>query len=365
MSWRAWATGGCLVVAITLSGCARDALHARWDARALEVEQVFSQGDYQEAVTGFRELRDDAPNSEDRFFVELRIGDCLLHLGDLGGALTTYYEANRFAGSRADVAKAMFRSARALYDFGSDRSTGIAAFVGVMERYPNTFAAQRSLDYITAHYDERPEGMKWLLAFYSKEIRRLAGTKAVGFLRYHLAEHLERVGGDRALGLALSTYDAILASSHSEALWDDALYAKALVLEKLERYDEELRVLRRILRARSKSSFFGNSETTYYHRSQWRIAQILLGPMDRKEDGLDALRTFVAEFYFSRNYDDALYLIAVILLDQGEEGEARDILTRLVRERPESRYVRRIEALLATGHDPRAGSLLHDEEGIR
>jgi len=338
------------VVLAGLSGCARDSFSLQWDATAAQAERFYLQGDYHQALESFNLLRETARVDKDRYFVVMRAGDCFWKLDEYAEARRAYYDSTGFAKNEEEVAKSMFRASRAIYE--QDAEQGVAAFIKVLRKYPETLWAQRSVDYVTAHYDSLPDADSSLISVYKKALPGVKGSVVEGYVQFQLAGRLGRDENTLSLEEAVRLYDQIVHNDKAQGLWDDALYEKSQALARLKRFAEELDVHRKILQSRTEAYLFGNYETTYYHRSQYRIAELLLGPLQQRSAGIAALRTFVEEFSYSRKYDDALYLLAVYLFEDGQQNEARRVLDRLVKERPESRYVRRVEALKKTGKDP-------------
>jgi outer membrane protein assembly factor BamD (BamD/ComL family) len=98
--------------------------------------------------------------------------------------------------------------------------------------------------------------------------------------------------------------------------------------------------------------FFGNYETRYYHRGQYRMAELLRNELARPAQAARAFETFVREYPFSKSWDDALFQLTELYIEAGRMDDARKAAARLAKERPESRYAARVQRLVETGRDP-------------
>jgi tetratricopeptide (TPR) repeat protein len=341
------------VVSGAFMACAPSVQQEAWSERWLTVERAHVHGDYASALENLQTLESTAGNSRDRHEVRIRRGDCLASMGHSRRAMEAWFHAAREAPSRESAAHAYLRVARWMADQPGMKSRGSQAMIRLLDGFPDTRAGKRALDHVIAVMMGTDDGKQRLPSFLAKRFRLHRKTALAKFLVFEESRLLmnseTRRDWERAV-LRLADLEQWFPDS---ALWDDAVYARSEVLHRLERYPEELDALRALLSHRRKGLLGGVSETAYYHRSQWRIAQVLHYDLGQLALAELALEHFVREYSFSSRFDDALYELAVVRLGRGSLRGAEEALERLALERPESRFNRHASLLLETGMDPR------------
>jgi tetratricopeptide (TPR) repeat protein len=230
---------------------------------------------------------------------------------------------------------------------------GLQGMIRLLDAFPDTRAGKRALDHVVAVFQGTAQGQRWLRAFLAGRWRMHRKTGLAKFIAYEQGRLFARSADRPDWERAVRTMADIERLFPRSALWDDAVYARSELLHRLGRYEEELDALRLILKHRRRGLFGDVAETAYYHRSQWRVAQVLQHDLREFELAELALKYFVREFAFSRRFDDALYELAVVRVGMGRSEAALDALSRLAVERPESRFNRYAARLMETGVDPR------------
>lgn len=348
-----WAPHALVVVLVLgMLGCLRDPGVVAWEAQLVDADRALRRGDAHEALEAYGALRETAPHARGRTDTEQGRADALLALGRTEDAARAYLAASRATADREARARLVFRAARVVYDQPATQGEGLDAITRVVDRFPDTIAGLRALQYLQQHFGGTPEGRDWLLGFYRSRFDALRRTPLADNLlfegaRIHVARGTE--ADDRA---ALALLTDLTTVYPREALWDDALWLRADVQHRLALYEEELDSLTTLVRTREKPLFFGNYETLYYHRSQYRIALLLRDTLGDLPGAISAFEVFVREYPFSKMYDDALFQLAELYVRAGRGADAAALAERLARERPESRWVQRAKELARTGVDP-------------
>lgn len=341
-----------VAVLLALLGCLRDPGVVAWEAELVRAERLIQAGNAEGALPVMRRLHDDAPSEPYRVESAERIAECLvaLHRDEEAGLL--YLDVARSTEDREIKARLLFRAARVTYDRPSSQEDGLALLVRLVDEYPDTVAGLRSLQYVQAHFGGTPEGRRWLLAFYRDRFDALRSSPLADNLLLGAAEihaGLHTPDDDRvALGLLLD----LTAAFPRAGLWDDSMWRRAELQHRLGLFRDEVATLGELLQTREVPTFFGNYETRYYHRGQYRLARLLRDALGDNPGAIAAFETFVRTYRFSSFWDDALYQLAELYLGAGRTADAQAAADELTRERPESRWASRVQVLVRTGHDP-------------
>lgn len=341
-----------VVLVLGMLGCLRDPGVVAWEAQLVAADRALRDGDAARALDAYGALRETAPDDRARIDTEQGRAEALLALGHREEAARAYLAASRSTEDRETRARLVFRAARVVYDQPETQEDGLAAMTRILERYPDTVAGLRSLQYLQQHFGGTPEGRDWLLRFYREHFEALRGSPLADNLIFEAAQihAARRTPDDDRAALKLLT-DLTIAYPRA-ALWDDALWRLADVQHRLGLTREELGTLQTLVRTREKPMFFGNYETLYYHRGQYRIARLLRDDLGDLPAATEAFEVFVREYPFSKWYDDALFQLAQLYLGAGRADDARAVAERLAKERPESRWVNRTRELVRLGVDP-------------
>lgn len=298
-------------------------------------DRALSAGRYEEAARAYREAAEAARRPRDR--------DEALFL-----------EANVYRRARDwEKAKAAYqallaespegeRAARAAYELASieietgDRDEGFTMLERALFAHPNAGPARRALRHYLSHLEDR-EGARAAIAWIEQAIERLRGSTLEENLLYERAKLLASIG---ELAAAREAFIDV-ARRHPYpfgSLFDDALWNASLLDEALGRYDLAIQDLEELLRHREASTFAGSYERPRYADAQMRIAELHRDRTGDLQAARRAFHTVYAEHETSLLRDDALWEEAKIARKLGDLGGACSLMSRLVREFPQSRY---------------------------
>lgn len=353
---------GLLVALAAVSGgCARDADSVDWGHNRLLAEADFVAGRLDSALVRFEQLAQRASTSKDAVQAWLRLGDVQARRARVEDAASAYVQAYRAAAIDDDRAMAALRVAELALDspqLGAQWEGGRALWA-VIRHYPNTTAALRALDSLESRYlaaeTSADRGSSAVRAMHLlSRAPAIRGSRAAGHASLRAARRRMELGGEAQLRHAQRTLEALAAQRPRLATWDDAMFELAEVYRRQGNWVLAERTWREILSLREEPRIFGNYETRYYPRSLWAIIRMQVDDLGDRDAGVALLAEFVAEYPFSRLWDDALFEYASLLLQMGRPDAAHAVLGQLVAERPESGYVSRARALLAGQPDPGA-----------
>ena len=299
-----------------VGGCSSSARLEAWNSRWLEAERAHVHGEDAVALVHLEALDAAAESQRDRHEVLVRRGDCLTAIGRARSAMTSWFRSGRIAPDRNAAARSYLRVVRWMSVEPGMELKGLQGMIRLLDAFPDTRAGKRALDHVVAVFQGTAQGQRWLRAFLAGRWRMHRKTGLAKFIAYEQGRLFARSADRPDWERAVRTMADIERLFPRSALWDDAVYARSELLHRLGRYEEELDALRLILKHRRRGLFGDVAETAYYHRSQWRVAQVLQHDLREFELAELALKYFVREFAFSRRFDDALYE----LLDAGAVG---------------------------------------------
>jgi TolA-binding protein len=234
------------------------------------------------------------------------------------------------------------RSPRAAFDIAEieihhgDAARGFALLEEAADRYPNHGLCRPSIRRLVEHIAEQ-DGEPKVRDFLARKTRVFRGTDQEQTIAYEIALSLDRAGQKA------EAHDAFVATARAHpypfgGLTDDALVRAARIDEARGRDEEAVRHLRDLLSSREVSSGMGS-----YERPRYAEAQLLIGEIyrDKIKDHAAARREFeqvCRDHPASVKCDDAVWAAGKLARADGEQGEACRLMTKLVKELPESRY---------------------------
>ena len=337
---------------LTAMGCMRDPAIVAWEAEYVAADRICRDGGYEEALARYRDLRGRALNDADVRAIDEDIARTLVALGRGGDAIAVYERTAESAPDRETRARLLFRAARVYYDDPEQQEAGLALIIKLVDAFPDTTAGLRGLQYVREHFGGTRRGREWLLEFYRDRFQRLRATPLADNLVFGATQILVERGTREDDLEALRLLDGLTKEFRRSGHWDDAVWMRADIEHRLGMYQQELADLTELVQTREKPLFFGNYETKYFHRTQYRIANLLRNELEDDLGAIAAFEVFVREYPFSKSYDDALFQLVELYLRTGQKPQAEATSARLTRERPESRFAARARVLAATGRDP-------------
>ena len=333
-----------VLVLVVVSACATT--RSAWDFRRelLATEAMADRRQYAEAIEGYESLAERAEREDDLHYLRYRIAYMYEQLGDLEEALARYEAMYRNpTGSYDDyAARAMVRTARIIDREYGDRDEARRLWVGTVRTFPNTNFAEDAYRELKRDYRDRgmiPELIELLSGLHAE----LQNTEIADNIVYDIGRMLHEDLDE--CEEAIEMYRLLTIRFQRSSLVDDALWHIGRCYRALGDIDREYAHLLSFVDGRELSIILADYNYTYYNPSYKRLAEI---HEERGElrDAIAIYRRFQRTFPLSLDNDDMQYLIMRHQLTLGEPEEAVRSYRLLVREWPESRYVRRGEQLL-------------------
>lgn len=334
-----------------LVACASNPAHVIWDREIVLAKKNTRDGNLDSASAAIAYLAATAPSTSNQFETQILRGDLYLRKNQPNSAAHTYLEAARKAPTQAHATKAIYRLGQMLYDNAATEESGLATLIRIVRHEPDSPWAARSLDTLDVHFGGTQSGRTWLEKLYRALFNENPSSRVAPHLLYRGAMlHINGIkDGDLNIAMSLLTY--LTENYPRSALWDNAMYGQANILHTFGRYSDEIATLRRILLEREPSYILGNYETQFYHRCSWRIAQLYAEFLNNPAAAIHELEYFVREFQYSKRFDDALFMLAVLQRKIGHINDSNHTLNKLLTARPNSRLVERARLVLQTGSD--------------
>jgi tetratricopeptide (TPR) repeat protein len=353
---RALVMLGVVLVTAGIGACARSAAQIRWDSDFLAASRT---GD----IAALDTLATRAIRARDNGEALLEAAAILRDRGDDSGAARRYQHAGHHAPRRVDRARARYELAR-LAEARGRIAAATELYRAIVTTYPELMPGERALSHLLRL--ARAEGDAAVLAHLAWTRRiypRLRETSLGDNLVFQAAEVFEERFKSKGLradqDLAMTLYRRILRDHPRGELRDDAWWQLSWIHHQRGEYDAEIAAIEAIQRGREEVSFFGQNEHPYFYVGQRRLARLHLVVRKDPRAARDAWRTYADIWTRSIYRDDAWFYAGCAALQIGDVDGARADFAAIAEHRPESRFLRRIEAALA---DPHGSHCLPPEE---
>jgi tetratricopeptide (TPR) repeat protein len=339
-----------LALAATALGCTPTWGEAYLHATAAGT-RAYHGGRYLEAAAAYHDAADKALRVKDRdeaWFLEARMYE---RAGKWPEAIAVYrrIEAGSPTGPRTE--RARFLAAEAEIAHG-DASVGWRHLEEALDALPSSGNARAALGRLTAHVRETG-GDEAAVAWLASKQKRFEKTELDQTVSYERANALER------LGRLEEARDAWVSAARAHpyphgSLTDDCLWKAADVEVRLGHFAQAILLLREMLAPLETSGNPGSYTRPRFPSAQQRIAEIY---RDSLRDHAAARREFHALYERHKDTilrDDALWNEARIAKEDGDARAACDVIGRLAKEFPTSRYARCTRELCPSAPPPKS-----------
>ena len=333
--------------------CAADPLVTRWADRWLAVERAGLKGD-PEAITAFDRLAEHAPSIADADAARFGKARALRAQSRRAEAFALLDALGDQAMRRLDRARARVEMARmALSARRLDEAT--ALFRQVVETYPYQPAATRSVQLLRHLAETRGviaerDALTWLLKVYPILAKSPVGDDLVYQGIEILYRWWRRSNSEVVARHAEALVGQLEANHYVSGHWDDALWIFSRMLHHQGRYDDEIRVIGRLLDTREEPLFVGHYDTTYHWVGQLRIARIQMIDQQNPALAAETYAWFIKTFPYSRWRDDARFWQGCALLRAGDRMGAEAAFQDIAAIYADSKYLRRLDDARANPH---------------
>lgn len=340
-----------LLLASATTGCGREASRYRWERHLLDVDRQADHGAWDEAAARYADLQPDAPNDHFKRYIDLRLAWIAEQRGDLPDAVTRYQAIWSDPARDEFTGQALFRAAAILYRDPARQQDALDAWTRLLSALPESPAADKALYAIEDHHRRLPD-LPALLAFVEDRYKLLKDTPMgdnLLALRARLLLELDDPQGAEA------TWHHLLKHHADSTLTDNARWSLADLYAQQQRWDEALTQLRFLTEDQDTSWYVGDYNSSYVDDARYKMGLIFLEDLQRWDDAIEQFTRFYTEFDTSLLRDDARWNVIQAQLGRGDGAAAARTCDALAEAEPESRWVRRCQALqrdLQAGRPP-------------
>ena len=230
-------------------------------------------------------------------------------------------------------AKATYRAGRLRLANGEDKR-GYELLWKTVTDYPDVAFAVDALRVV--YFDGRRRNTRQLYDVLMGLVEPLAGNEVSDNILFHLAEIAEK---DFARPeIALAHYDRIIADYARGGLYDEALWHGARLARQLGDPTGAIRRLRTLLATREVAIGVGSYFSVWLDNAQLELGVILRDDLDDPSAAIAALARLPKHYPASILHDDALFETALAWQRLGDSERACQVLARLARKWPDSKY---------------------------
>jgi TolA-binding protein len=352
---RTWTAAVALALALVACGGeqAERVERVREDRMYAEAERAWSRGDPQAAEL-FRAFAERATDPEDRAVALFRLAEIDEAEGRLDAAEAGYRQVAQ-SGIYERQALAELRIALIALEKRGDRAGGAAAMRALVERYPESAAADKALRYLAVAMADRR-------APDPAEDRAL-----VGWLQGVVAQHPDSAVADNAqwwtawvqvyrigdLGAARRSLRAFVQRWPMSPLLDPVVNTLGALYQRLGEWQLAADAFQTQMRIYDTATYvIGRYRTPALDDAALMVGEIEYHGVQDLNAAEAAYRRLLDEFPTSVKRDDAWWGIANVRLERGDRPGAEAALRSLLAERPDSRFAERARGLLAGGDGP-------------
>lgn len=139
---------------------------------------------------------------------------------------------------------------------------------------------------------------------------------------------------------ALEALDRLIAAYPKSTWRDDALIRQAVLHRRIGDGEKALAAYRAIISSRRRSLIVGDYDSPFLDDAYFGVAETLEKVMSRPRDAEKAYVELADEVPVSRLVDDALHRASRLAVSRGDTSRASELMARLRRVRPGSRFAR-------------------------
>lgn len=329
-----WLVCACLILGACSS---RKFIHV-WNERYLVASRLHDDGEHEKAQQHYDQLLKHAPDEETRRLTQYKIA--LLRL-DQGRP----EEAKRLWQALIDEPIKDEYGARAMYHIirmEPSQDERVKSCRALILRYPEHVPAEHCLHDLRRYWVAQGSPVEFI-----KELKGL-GPSVQGSELYDYTLFLSARAQDEDVHdeqAALKGYEALYAHDSQGPLADDALWERAQIYKRQGKWQEALEVMSRLVKDVETSWFVGTYESEFADDARYQMGLIHKEQLKDYDQAIDQFDAFMDEFPTSLLRDDAAWQIVECQQLKGSP-DLNALLVEFIKDYPESRHVRRAQALL-------------------
>ena len=336
-----------LCALIFSAGCSSQAFVHVWNERYVEAARVHDEGDLDAAQVHYEQLLKHAPHAEARRLTQYHLARLSLDRGQTQDAVARFEAIIQEPIDDEHGARAAYQLAR----MAPDEDARAARCQPILARYHEHVAAEHCLHDMRRRWRDQGQPQRFIQALDALLDGQLPPKSDL----YDYALFLKARALDQDLDdatAALAAYDALYAYDPKGALADDALWESAQIFKRQARWPQAIERLSRLVKDVETSWFVGTYESEFADDARYTMGLIHKQELGLLPEAIGHFEAFIQEFPTSLLRDDAAWQI-VECLHQQQDPSWADAARRFAQDYPESRHVRRAQALLGGPERPR------------
>jgi tetratricopeptide (TPR) repeat protein len=325
-------------------GCASKPELTQWTSDVLVAERKLQHREYAAALSDFEHLEASALFRSDA--VEMRMRQAEVHRRaaryDEAIQIMSDLERKRRWVDREQLAKIVYLKGRMIDDSGKHAHAEKLLF-RVLNAFPKTAFGWRAWVFLKPRFEERLNEDEFIELCRGLFKRHRKTPIADNFI-YAAAHRYFTRGTSEGNARALKLYEQFLQIwiFETSGFWDDVVWELSLVYHRLGRYDDEERLLEKLLSTR-QPGWPSPSDLKSYKYAYMRIAKLYMFELKRPGKAADLFRGYEEAFPDSIFRDDMLWWEGHAWLLAGDRVKAEQSWQRLATLYPESKYIRRVK----------------------
>jgi tetratricopeptide (TPR) repeat protein len=338
-SYRARGVSALLVVwCVVMVACSSTRHVHVWNERYIVAARAQDQGDREAARGHYAQLLEHAPDDASRRLILYQLALMLEQEQRTDEALTAYRDIYDADISDEQGSRALYRAAQ-LIARSSGEVTALPMYHDLIVRYGDWVAAEHAVGKLVTYHTTQ-QGVEAALKALLTHKGDVRGKSVEGDYLMQLA-HLYQQSGD--LPAAQSTYAEVLAATHLQVWWDDALWERAELYQSVQAWRDALTTLEQLATTFQETSYFiGDYSSEHADQARYEMGRIYLEELGEPDEAVAQFDQFLKDFEHNRLRDDVAWMRLGALRSAGKSKRYDRELKRFMKDFPESRYVRRL-----------------------
>ncbi len=333
-----------LVIALTLTlpACSASQSSLAWNSDFLVAARLQDTSNFDQAEQHYRTLRAQAPDPEKKRDIDYELAKILLKRGDKAAALNAFLAIAKHKTKDNPGGKALYEAARIRYE--DDVPTSLLLYQQTITEYPDFIASDFSLTALRIHYLREKQSDE-LLQILDRLFSAVSHTNLSNHILFTRAKLFEDELKDD--NEALNAYRQLYNHCQGCSLSDDASWQMAQIYIRHQYWQPATQILNTLAEKVKPSWFIGTYNSPRAADARLLLADINLLYLNDYETAEQHLKRYMKDFPNTTRSDDAAWNLVEIQRLAGSPQSYQKSLDSFVRNYPESRYIKTVQARTA------------------
>lgn len=338
-SYRSLGVGVLLVVwCVVMVACSSTRHEHVWNERYIVATRAQDLGDRDAARDHYAQLLEHAPDDSSQRLILYQLALMLEQEQRTDEALTAYRDIYEVDISDEQGSRALYRAA-GLHAQRSGEVAALPMYHDLLVRYGDWVAAEHAVGKLVVYHTAQ-HGVDAAIEALLTHRSDVRGKSVEGDYLMRLAQ-LQQESGD--MEVAVATYAEVLAATHLQVWWDDALWERAELYQRAQAWRDALTTLEQLATTFQETSYFiGDYSSEHADQARYEMGRIYLEELGEPDEAVAQFDQFLKDFEHNRLRDDVAWMRLGALRSAGKSKRYDRELKRFMKDFPESRYVRRL-----------------------